>query len=863
MKKITITMLILTIISISTIKVDAAKVIEKDDIKITKISNPDRGEREIDGLMEGGDRENSYTWRLAERGDYIYIATRNIASALVNMYAEAFKEGGISKDVLWAMVDVITNGDIPRNDELNGANILSYNKKTGEFKVIYTAEATTYFRMATTYKGNVYFGSYSADPKVSQYILKLDKDGNFTKVFESIGAISFRATCEYNDHLFFAGADEREVVVDSEKTPTKIAILQKSNEDDTKWDRVADYKDFGEYAYDSIMSSWAGAPIWELTTYKGYIYATLPSTNGFIIFRGHPATKKETANEYGWYWEEVVGLHNGINEPGLSTKKGGEPGTMRSLIGSTYVFKDQLYVYNFDHSFGGEASAFAGMIQQLGGKDTKASEYLKYMYDSLKNPQSMWKLNDETGKFEECKEFTKLMEGTTNEYVWRVGEHDGQMYIATMDASIFYNYLTRLTNGSFSNITDEELDQQVTYLNNLVKLLIEEKGLNEKINVDKLETQLNSVKDMLSEIVTIEINKETIKEFLKKYSNSVEYIEEEIKKIKSKMDEEGTKKVLEDLIEEYKIRDLIEENITEENITNLVNLVLNSEQKEEVIKRIKEYMKLGEEVEIKEEDLIKLATAFIKYKTNELLDQAIDKVEEYVNKIDWEGLEMYNYISNMVKNDTWGFDLLRTKDGVNFEVISNNGFEDKYNYGASTFLSTKEGLYIGTCNPFYGAQLYLLTTKENTSDTKYEIIEGANQTYNTNSTVGLTFRANIEYELFEKFGKVFVDNIEVDKKHYKFKKGSTIIEFTQEFTNTLKNGNHTLRILVDDEKKKEATTNFNIVKEETNNSNVTNQTSSIVNPNTGDPIMKWFYTMILSMISLVGMTIIYKKKITN
>ncbi|MBR2827878.1 MAG: hypothetical protein IKE70_01425, partial [Bacilli bacterium] len=337
----------------------------------------------------------------------------------------------------------------------------------------------------------------------------------------------------------------------------------------------------------------------------------------------------------------------------------------------------------------------------------------------------------------------------------------------------------------------------------------------------------------------------------------------EIKKIKSKMDEEGTKKVLEDLIEEYKIRDLIEENITEENITNLVNLVLNSEQKEEVIKRIKEYMKLGEEVEIKEEDLIKLATAFIKYKTNELLDQAIDKVEEYVNKIDWEGLEMYNYISNMVKNDTWGFDLLRTKDGVNFEVISNNGFEDKYNYGASTFLSTKEGLYIGTCNPFYGAQLYLLTTKENTSDTKYEIIEGANQTYNTNSTVGLTFRANIEYELFEKFGKVFVDNIEVDKKHYKFKKGSTIIEFTQEFTNTLKNGNHTLRILVDDEKKKEATTNFNIVKEETNNSNVTNQTSSIVNPNTGDPIMKWFYTMILSMISLVGMTIIYKKKITN
>ena len=56
----------------------------------------------------------------------------------------------------------------------------------------------------------------------------------------------------------------------------------------------------------------------------------------------------EKANEYGWHWEEVVGKHNGINEPGLSSKKGGEPGSMRSLIASTFVFKDELYVYNFD-----------------------------------------------------------------------------------------------------------------------------------------------------------------------------------------------------------------------------------------------------------------------------------------------------------------------------------------------------------------------------------------------------------------------------------------------------------------------------------------------------------------------------------
>lgn len=78
---------VIILISAFPLNVFAAKVIEKNGVRITKISNPDAGQREVDGLISGGDRENSYTWRLAERGDYIYIATtRNIASSIINMY---------------------------------------------------------------------------------------------------------------------------------------------------------------------------------------------------------------------------------------------------------------------------------------------------------------------------------------------------------------------------------------------------------------------------------------------------------------------------------------------------------------------------------------------------------------------------------------------------------------------------------------------------------------------------------------------------------------------------------------------------------------------------------------------------------
>ena len=629
---------------------------------VKRISNPDRTERQVDGLMPGGDRENSYTWRMAMRGDYIYIATtRNIASALVNMYAPNFTASGMSLDDFWKLIDALDNGDIPRNDNNEGANIIEYNRKTGDFRVVYTGEPGIYYRMAVTFGDNVYFGSYSANPEAKQYILKLDTDGNFTKVFETQKSISLRANCEYDGHLFFAGADDRTEIdemqmlmdmlagkVPSSSYPTKMAVMRKSNDDDTVWERVADYKDFGMVPYDKIMSSWAGCPIWELASHKGYIYATAPSTEGFVIFRGHPAASGETANEYGWYWEEVAGLNNGINNPGLSDVKGGEPGTMRSLIGSVYEFKGQLYAYNFDHSFGGEAAVFAGLMKMLAGLDSKPSDYLEYMYNSLQNPQKVWRLNDETGKFEELTNFTKLMEGTTNEYIWRMGEYDGQLYISTMDAGIFYGYMTQLTNGSLLKMTPEELATKIKYVSDAVELLA-------KMKIDK---DVENLKEIIASISLL----------LSDYFSS---------------EDEGEE----------------------------VNSVLK-------FKELLGTIKLLIQLKIDSMDGESLADKLVL----QALQKAKDEIQKLADKIDVEGAKKYLYINHLVRNNEWGFDLFRTSDGENFETITRNGFNDKYNYGCPSFLTTDEGLYIGTCNPFYGGQLYLLTNIKEDEKAKIEAV---------------------------------------------------------------------------------------------------------------------------------------------
>jgi hypothetical protein len=138
------------------------------------------------------------------------------------------------------------------------------------------------------------------------------------------------------------------------------------------------------------------------------------------------------------------------------------------------------------------------MQQQTTGASVKASDYLGYMYNTLHNPQKVWKLNDATGKFEELTAFTKLMEGTTNEYIWRLGEHNGKLYVATMDAGIGYGYMTQLTNGSFFKMSKEERISKTKYLTNVIKLLALAKG-NEK--ADELRTKLEQLKELLGQYV--------------------------------------------------------------------------------------------------------------------------------------------------------------------------------------------------------------------------------------------------------------------------------------------------------------------------------------------------------------------------
>ena len=173
---------------------------QPDGCTITKISNTASAEGEIDGLLKGGNRNTSYSYQMAERGDDIYIAAcRNVLEGLVesSLYV-------LSADEVKAVTNLLTNGDVPTDSDADGSYIIKYSKKTGEFAKLYTLPSRVRTTMAVAYGENVYFSTSSVGGFEENRIYRCDKNDKIEEV-ASFGAFSGASNCVYDGKLFIAG----------------------------------------------------------------------------------------------------------------------------------------------------------------------------------------------------------------------------------------------------------------------------------------------------------------------------------------------------------------------------------------------------------------------------------------------------------------------------------------------------------------------------------------------------------------------------------------------------------------------------------------------------------------------------------
>lgn len=173
------------------------------------------------------------------------------------------------------------------------------------------------------------------------------------------------------------------------------------------------------------------------------------------------------------------------------------------------------------------------------------------------------------------------------------------------------------------------------------------------------------------------------------------------------------------------------------------------------------------------------------------------------------------------------------------------GFHMQYTGSSLKYNSTSDGIIYETRFDYYTRCTYEFTfqyVKEEINSNEYKFLDGENQNYTINKDNELKFRIDAEYSLFD---KVYIDNELVDANNYTSKEGSTIITFNKEYINNLSVGEHTLKVVFNDG---EATTKFSVLKEK------------IKNPSTKDNFEKYVITGIVSIVGLIGCTLILKNK---
>ena len=115
----------------------------------------------------------------------------------------------------------------------------------------------------------------------------------------------------------------------------------------------------------------------------------------------------------------------------------------------------------------------------------------------------------------------------------------------------------------------------------------------------------------------------------------------------------------------------------------------------------------------------------------------------------------------------------------------------------------------------------------------YAFIKGENQTYTKDVDNTLDFEVDADYSLFENDGKVYIDGNLINS--YTSESGSTIVKINKEYMNNLSEGNHTIKIVFNNNRKAETT--FKVVKSS--------------NPKTSDNIMLYIIMLGLSFAGFI------------
>ena len=382
-----------------------ANNITKDGYTITKVSHPDRGAGQSDGILpfevmgEESNRNQSYVWSSVEYGNYIYLGTcwnpilgiyyRNLKNNLTSLFEKrgdqnpAQKAGTVATNILNVMYD----GNFPdgATSQKGTPCIMRVNKYTYETELVYVEKESSAFvnwngyRMAIEYKGKLYFACagyptsrlLQIDPKTKATKVVMQKTAENSAFSNGIRGltvmngkllVSLATDGADPDHMFENGSQLPQAYQNAIKAIAKKDVRYKDDnprmqgvrllettdpEDVDSWKVIANQETFDNLPACWIRDSINGGGLWDLAEFNGSLYVSMvtgktDATTGVTNKQGFAVYRGDPQKDGSWKWTPIIG----------DTSKGAKYefglGKKQSCAGNLYVYKDHLYIGGYN-----------------------------------------------------------------------------------------------------------------------------------------------------------------------------------------------------------------------------------------------------------------------------------------------------------------------------------------------------------------------------------------------------------------------------------------------------------------------------------------------------------------------------------
>ena len=639
----------------------------------------------VPGVSEEGlgDRGQSYSYASCTYGDWVYINTMYGGLGISAILSAGL--GGQSSEMVQAFMDLMYNGHLyyGEPDKVQAGGILvKFNVKTGETKILMSRELNGLvptFRNACVMGDKMYFVGmvvdtstmselevnmaiakqdgqpclYEVDPATDTFkcIYKcVDMDGYRELVANNIFP-STRAVSVFRDHLVTGGI---------EAEGSFIAISADPSAGQESFVRIAEMEDLFNYPAYHRTDVNAGGGIYQTIEYNDSLYVVVCSGSAdtindkgtlrsFAIVRGD--CEGDPTDKDSWTWTAVVGDQE---KDGARYTFGIDPSRISCGACTLEVYNDKLYIGEYNDV----SNALQNFIlrKSFRTQATNLEQSINlYRMDKDENIEMI--VGDPTEMFPEggISGMGSGYETHMTQYTWQTVVYEGKLYVSTMDTTTLLSPIAQFTNGDLVNMSEEEWERMVGYLNVILELI---------------NGQESDPHRMIGEAVRAAGVTLTAEQ-------SVQLMEDledgDLGAVELPVEIELLVEYLNQILEEMK--ELIDSNDYE-------TFAALYAQAMQLLESVRPFLPEG---------MLGVYDMLLSFATYDNVLAIIESIE---------------YMSTSVA----GFDLYEIEEhedgSVTIETVTNNGFGDRFNHGLRIFAKTTDYLLIGTANPFYGTQLW-------------------------------------------------------------------------------------------------------------------------------------------------------------